>query len=260
MAGRITNCAQFRKWMADAADAALAGNLRAGFDAHLRDCAACRQEFGRMQTLLQAINSDLSASVAAEPSPQFVARIRQRIAEQPQPHRAPLWLPGNAWLTAAGACAALAVFLLAARASHKSPELPHADVAGPVASPPAHIAPLPNPRPSGSVASVPSRPPGFVAARTPSSRAIDRPVPEPEVIVEPGQMQAIFRFAAAMQSGQVDGAKLLADEKKSAAPLVIKPIPVAPPLNVTALNDDATPAASGPGESGDKKSVTGCSD
>ena len=248
--------------MADAADAALSGSLRADFDAHLRDCAACREEFGRMRTLLQAINANLSSTVAAEPSPQLLASVRQRITEQPQPHRAPSWLPRSAWLTTAGASAALAILLFAVRTTHKFNQSPRGSVPNQVASLSTLNQPTvpPTRGPIASTASTERRKSATMLARHSSPRTLRYSAPEPEVIVEPDQMQAILEFAAAARSGQIDGAKLLADEKKSAAPLVIEPMPIAPPLNVTALNDDATPAASGPGESGDKNFVTGRSD
>ena len=261
MVSKITNCAQFRECMTGAADATLSGSLQADFDAHLCDCAACREEFRRAQTLLQAINDGLSASVAAEPSPRLIANVRQRIAEQQC--RAPAWWQERVWLTVASACAALAIFLFAAQTLHKfNARIPN-DAPSPIvaSSTPTHpAAPLNRGPAVESATSAQPRKPAPLFARHTSPRALDRPAPEPEIIVEPGQMQAILEFAAASRSGQIDGAKLLADEKKSAAPLVIEPIPIAPPLNVTALNDDAAPAASGPGESGDKNFVTGRSD
>ena len=260
MAGKITSCAQFREVMADAADAALSGSLQADFDAHLCDCAACREKFHRVQTLLQAISANLSATVAAEPSPQLLASVRQRIAEQRD--RVPAWWRQRAWLIAASACAALAIFLFAVRTTHKFNQPLRDPAPNPIASSSAASNPIGSPtrRPAvESAASAPPRKPAPLFARHASPRALDRPAPEPEVIVDPGQMRAVLEFAAALRSGQIDGAKLLADEKKSAAPLVIEPLTIAP-LKIAALADDAASPASGSGESGDKNFVARRSD
>ncbi|MFZ0638204.1 MAG: hypothetical protein WA020_01405 [Candidatus Acidiferrales bacterium] len=244
MAGKITNCAQFRESMADAADAALSGSLQVDFAAHVRDCAACREEFRRVQTLRQAINDGVSASVAAEPSSQLVANVRRRIAEQQ--YRAPAWWSRSPWLTAAGACAALAILLFAARTLHRlnQPLRDYAPSPIVASSTPSHSAAPVNRGPAvESATSAPSRKPAPLFARHTSPRALHRPAPEPEIIVEPGQMQAILRFAAALQSGQIDGARLLADQKKVAQPLEIQPLTIAP-LQIATLKDESEPAAS----------------
>ncbi len=257
MASKITNCAQFRECMADAA---LSGSLQADFDAHLCECAACREDFHRLQTLLQAINDGLSASVAAEPSPQLIADVRQRIAEYQ--YHAPAWRRQRAWLTAVSACAALAILLFAARTLHKfNQSLPN-DAPSPIAAsstPSRATAPLNHGPAVESATSAPPRKPAPLFARHTSPRALHRAAPEPEIIVEPGQMQAVLEFAAALQSGQIDGVKLLADQKQAAEPLEIKPLVIAP-LKIAALADDAAPPASGGGESGDKNFVAGRSD
>ncbi|MGC1106123.1 MAG: hypothetical protein WA876_06260 [Candidatus Acidiferrales bacterium] len=257
MAAKIKTCAQFRECMADAA---LSGSFHTDLEAHVRDCAACREEFRRVQTLLQAINDGVSASVAAEPSSQLLANVRQRIASQQ--HRAPAWWSRSAWLTAAGACVALAIFLFAARTLHKF-NRPLRDYApSPIAasSTPGHSAASPNRGPTvESATSAPPRKSALVVVRHSSLRTLHCPASEPEIIVDPGQMQAILRFAAALQSGKIDGAKLLADQKQAAEPLEIKPLTIAP-LKIAALTDDVAPPASGSGESGDKNFVAGRSD
>ncbi|MGB6077170.1 MAG: zf-HC2 domain-containing protein [Candidatus Acidiferrales bacterium] len=258
MADKITTCARFREIMADAADAALSGSLRADFDAHLRDCAACREEFGRMRTLLQAINATLSSTVAAEPSPQLLASVRQRITEQPQPHRTPSWLPRSAWLTTAGASAALAILLFAVRTTHKFNQSPRGSVPNQVASLSTLNQPTvpPTRGPIASTASTERRKSATMLARHSSPRTLRYSAPEPEVIVEPGQMQAIFQLVGAAQRGQIDGAELLADEEKVAEPLEIKPLTIAP-LQIVGLKDESGPSASGGSRDDSKDFVNG---
>ena len=68
-------------------------------------------------------------------------------------------------------------------------------------------------------------------ARKLSARRIERQprVPEvPEVIVQPGQMEAVMQFAQMLNSGQIDGAKLLADLKAADQPLEVQPLEIKP--------------------------------
>lgn len=239
--------------MPDAASEALSGNLRIDFEDHLRECAACREEFSRVQALMCAIDEGVSASVAAEPSPQFVAGVRQRIAWQPS--RASIWSSRQAWLTAAAACAVLAVFLLAARALRKTPQPLHANVSRPVASPPAYLAPSPNSGGQESVASVPSRPRTLLAAHRVPPRVLRHSATEPQVIIEPGQMREVLQLVAATQRAQIDGANLLNSEKKAAEPLEIKPIVIAP-LRISALEDEAERSTSNGGLDSSKSSLS----
>ena len=240
MAGNGTNCARFRESMLDAASGAPPGSLRADFDAHARDCAACREEFQRVQALLRSIDDGVRTSLAVEPSPQLVARVRQQLAAQSAP--APAWWSRNAWIAAAGACAALATLLLVARTLHRfdQPHVGHA--ASPVA---VFLTPSRSPMATSrrpvveSARTIPPR----KSARHSSLRTPRPSAPEPQVIVEPGQMQAILQLVAAEQRGQIDGAKLLAGEKKAVAPLEIQPLTIAP-LQIATLKDESEPSAS----------------
>ena len=246
MAGKVTNCARFRESMVEAASGALPGSLHPDFDAHIRQCVSCQQELRRVQTLLQAIDETVSASIAAEPSPQLIANVRQRIAAQPTP--APAWRSGNAWLAAAGACAALAILLFVAGTLHRVIPSRADRPASPLVSlPPNHS--LTPPAPGRHVESartiLPRKPVLMVRA---SVGASHNPARKPEIIVEPGQMQAILQLVAATQRGQIDGAKLLADEKKTTEPLEIEPLTIAP-LQIAALKDES--GSSAPDSSGD---------
>jgi Putative zinc-finger len=257
MAGKITTCARFRESMADAADAALSPSLRTEFDVHLRDCATCREELRRVQMLLEAINDGVSASVAAEPSPQLIANVPQRIAEQQ--YRAPAWWRQRAWLTAASACATLAILLFAARTTHKLNQPLRGPVPNPIASSSAPSNPSGSPtrRPAvESATSVPPRKPAPLFARHASPPALDRPAPEPEIIVEPGQMRAVLEFVAALKSGQVDGTELLGSQREANQPLEIKPLVIAP-LKISALKDESGPSTSNDGQDSHKSFVRG---
>jgi len=255
MAGNPTNCAGIRERVFDAATGSLSATDRAAFDAHLGGCAACAKEFRRVQMLAQAIDHSMSASLAVEPSPQLIANVRWQTSAEP--HRAIIWKQRSMWLTAAGVCAALALLVLTVRSAHKFNFPTQSHTAALIHSPSPAKSTV-QPRLNAAVESATAAQPRKLAlapVHRLSASGVHRKSAGLEVIVQPGQMQAILRLVAATQSGQIDGAKLLTEQKKAAEPLEIKPLVIAP-LKVAAL-DDGTAPASGKDESGDKDFVTG---
>lgn len=240
------SCEQYRSWMTDAAAHELPGNRRSELENHARECAACRQELERLRTLLAAIDLGIAAQTAAEPSPTLMEQVRQRIRNE-----APVASWWNARRVPAVACAA--VLILAASVWTLWPRTGARHELTAASAPPS---PVPAVRPTalGTTASpktAPERHGSVVALVRPvrklSARRIahQRAAPEvPEVIVQPGQMEAVMRFAQELNSGQIDGAKLLADLKAADQPLEIKP------LKTPELAGDKT---SGSSESGSEK-------
>lgn len=260
MAGKLTNCARCRQHMPNAASASLADDTLAAFNAHLCGCAACQNEFRRVQTALQEIDHTLSASLAAEPSAQLVANVLQNIRQDvnSQPHRATAWTRWRAWLTAAGVCTAIALVFFAARISHKLNPPLH-DAATVQTSDPSttKLIPHPNFKASVDASATQSRKPAPMRVLHASLRTTHKKAAEPQVIVQPGQMQAILRFAAAMQRGQIDGAQFLAGQRAINEPIEIKPLPITP-LKIEPLDGDSVPPNStGGSEGSEKDSVSG---
>lgn len=247
------NCEKIRERMPDAVVDALSGRIHAAFDAHVADCAACAKEFQRVRTLSQAIDRGLSAGLSVEPSPQLISNVRRQIAAQP--HRAMSWWQRRAWLTAAGVCATLAILVLTVRSRREFNRTAN-DHATSSINVPSTPKPTVYPRVDPVVQAA--------AAARPRARAV--PVVShalhqaheksagPAIIVQPGQMRAVLRLAKATQNGQIDGAKLLADQKNAAEPIDIKPLVIAP-LKIAALDDETMPDTGG--EKGDKDSVAG---
>src|SRR5215469_1854562 len=248
MAGDTANCAQIRERMLDAASNSLSGTLRASFDAHLAGCAACTTEFRRVQTLLQAIDHRVSASVAAEPSPRLMANVRREIAAQPG--RVRPWWSRSVWLTAAGACAALALLMLTLRFVHKfnSPAQGHVAVSIHSPSPAKSTAhPRLNATIESAAAAQPRKQAGTHVHRL-SGSGVHQNFAEPEVIVQPGQMQAVLQLVSAAQKREIDGANLL-DSQKTSEPFEIKPLTIAP-LKISALKDDSESLTSSSSQDG----------
>ena len=220
------NCERYRDWMTDAAADELPENRRIELEDHVRECAACRQEFQRVRTLLEAIDLAVTAQAAAEPAPRFMEQVRQRIREEASV--APWW---NARWVPAVACAAVlivaaSIWTLWPRTGARHDLTASSTTPSPVqavrpAAAAATAKPKITPERRGSMVAL-ARP-----ARKLNARRIERQraaLEVPEVIVEPGQMEAVMRFAQELNSGQIDGAKLLADLKAADQPLKIKPL------------------------------------
>lgn len=98
-------CERYQKQLMDAALGGLEPGHEAELRAHVAGCDACAAEFERQQRLVLAMERAIDASAAVEPSPEFTARVRMKIAEQP----APASWPGGWMPAAAGALAVLAL-------------------------------------------------------------------------------------------------------------------------------------------------------
>lgn len=217
------NCEQYRSSMTDAD---LPGNCRTELENHARECPACRQEFERVGTLLAAIDLGVTAQTAAEPSPTWMEQVHQRIRDESSV--TPWW---NARWVPAMACAA--VLILAASVWTLWPRTGARHELTATSAPPSPVQAV---RPAaagttGSPKTAPERHGSVVALLPPvrklSARRMERQRAAPEVpgvIVQPGQMEAVMRFAQQVNSGQIDGAKLLADLKAADQPLEIKPL------------------------------------
>jgi len=217
---------RYRDWMTSAAADELPKNRRTELENHARECAACRQELERMRTLMEAINLGVTAQAAAEPSPRLMEQVRQRIRDQAP--IAPWW---NARWVPALACAA--VLIVAASVWTLWPRTATRRELAANSAPPS---PVQGVRPAAAATTAkpkitPERRGSMVAlarpARKPNARRIERQpsaTEVPEVVVQPGQMEAVMQFAQALNSGQIDGAKLLADLKAADQPLEIKPL------------------------------------
>ncbi|MGB6821730.1 MAG: zf-HC2 domain-containing protein [Candidatus Acidiferrales bacterium] len=220
------SCERYQSWMTDAAADELQENRRTELENHVRECSACRQELQRVRTLMDAIDLGVTAQAAAEPSPRLMEQVRQRIRDEAPV--APWW---NARWVPAVACTAVLIVAASVWALWPRSGAWH-DVTASSASPspvqavrPAAVETTANPK------ITPERHGSVVAFARPARRLNARRMklhlsaPEiPEVIVLPGQMEAVMQFAQALNSGQIDGAKLLADLKAADQPLKIKPL------------------------------------
>ena len=228
------DCLHYKDQLTDAALASLAhgeaARWRAGdaeeLNAHLASCVACAAELARVRLLLSAIDRGVEASVRAEPSPEMMARVRRRIAEEPAPHAGiGMWIP-----VAATLAVTVAAFLwLGIRPGPRriAPASSH-EVA--VKSTPAQ----PPRRAEAGAASANVAPP--VAAHPGVSRAL-KPAGRLDVLVPPGQMAAALQLQAALRNGRVDPSSVVADADKEelGEPLDIARLKI-PPLEFPKLD------------------------
>jgi len=220
------SCERYRDWMTNAAAGELPENRRSELENHARECATCRQEFQRVRTLMEAIDLGVTAQAAAEPSPRFLEQVRQRIRDEASV--ASWW---NARWVPALACAAVLIVAASLWTLWPRTGTRHGLTASSAAPSPVQPVRPAAVRTTAKPKITPERRGSMVAlahpARKLDARRIERQsaAPEiPEVIVQPGQMEAVMQFAQALDSGQIDGAKLLADLKAADQPLKIKPL------------------------------------
>lgn len=205
------DCKRYKENLAAAALGALEPRREAEFSAHLAACAACRAALDDERRLLHIIDRGVAASVAAEPSAEFVTRVRRRLDQEPLPTHS--WFVG--WVPAAAG--ALAVLVLAALwLARRPPVLPG------TAEPPRSAEG--RQRPSREEPSPAGKTPGGARSALPVEQAatprgqgsaihlkrqVGARTARPEVLVPPGQRAAVLQFYEAVGSGRVDTALLL---------------------------------------------------
>lgn len=127
---------------------------------------------------LNALDRELTELLAVEPSPEFAARVRVRIDEQPAASFAWRWWLGAAIAAAAVVVIAVAIIGQTPRVQLSAPV--HTDVR---LSPPVHpVAPV--------ATTTPKLPPRVAAVHAPSPKA------EPETLFDPSLAAAVRRLAS----------------------------------------------------------------
>ncbi len=224
-------CQRYQGWITEQALGALAVNREAELLAHVAECTQCSAALHRSRVLHQAISLGIAKTVGAESSPDFAARVRQRIAEHPAPARFAAFFPAVAG--ALVLAAALLALWLRPQAPPRRPGAPAQshDIAatGRIPSQPAAVIRRPLtelPLHSGE---------GPAEANRRSSRAANT-APAFVVLVPPGELQAVVQFAAALNRAGVVHAQLRNNVEETRNPLVVKSLEF-PALEMTKLED-----------------------
>ena len=192
-----------------------------------------------------ALEREIETALSVDPSPEFLVRVRTRVAAEPEPST---WRLSWA-IAAAGAMAAVIVLIVAVTRGGQTtspasadrslaPEKPSADTSAGVVPPvdrreaPASI---PSPLPALSASTVSAAPPAF--SRTARSGLAVREK-EPEVLVSPDEAAGLRRLIAIVRDGRVDLTSALVESTQAARALqppneiVVEPITVFAPITL----------------------------
>lgn len=229
------SCEKYSGWLTDAALGELRAEREPELLAHAMECDACREALAHARAVHELVDRGVESLVAGEPSAQFATRLRQRIAKESEPPRSSwaAWAP-----VAAGALALAAVLAItvARRSVHNESNPSVASVVNPISAPSETV--------TGSAAS--PRNVEQTASKRDSERAVRARAAItalPEIIVPKGQLSAAAQLSAAINSGRIDGNRLLAAREDYEKPLEVKLIEIAP-MEIPAL-DAATEKPAG---------------
>ena len=231
-------CERFRDALADVA----AGEpAPAGVEAHLATCEACRAELAGLRRALAVADAEMAGLLAAEPTPELAARIRQAVAEAESrgpalPHElSSAWRFGWLWPGMAAAATLLVALAVAVGRGTESTPAPRVAVD---AARPGSVVPSVHGRAAGRLEPGPSHVDAAARARgdgaSARSRSADRrAIPaEPEVLVPPGEVKALLRFAEHLQRRSVPTDSLLVADLSVPLPepkaLEIAPLEIVP--------------------------------
>ncbi len=213
------------------------GAITPDLEAHLEGCGACRERLAEKQALLGRIDQVLTSQLDVEPSPALRRRVIARVAQAhgQRRRRAP-------WAAAAALAAGLAMALLAAGLVRHSPETSseRATASGP--NVPAGgaksegVAPVPSVPTTGAALT-----PHVVHRRSPPAAAPPAAAPEPEVLVPPGQEDALRRFASSLREDSGNPRPLLRATATVEGPVAPPPLIQIPVLASEPLSDPADP-------------------
>jgi hypothetical protein len=192
--------------------------------AHLGNCESCREDYQRTQTAVSLADQAVSALTSGEPSSQFASRLRARIANESAPDR-------SAWAVRIPIVASVLIFIaIVGIAAAKWVERGAAR------------------RPLPVVASIPSEPataatsatrPGTADRMTTSVRVHPHAAVRqrtPDVLVAPGQMQALLRLAEITRHRRGRAAIEVARHDDFVQSLEVTPLEIQP-LDVGKIED-----------------------
>ncbi|HXN64739.1 MAG TPA: hypothetical protein VN862_05345 [Candidatus Acidoferrales bacterium] len=206
---------------------------------HLAGCGSCRVTFDQRRAFLAEMDRGVTSLVSAQPSAALIPRVRQEIAAVSVSRDKNRWQWTGAGIVVTAA-AALAIFFVT-RPNIRKQSRP---ISGALsnASQPLKASPKLAPEnimahTSNSVAAPTygrtERRQRHVSLRE-AAKSILPPSPTFEIIVPPGQREAVLRFAQAMREYSIDEAQLIAasnEEVTGPAPLALAP------LSITLLNE-----------------------
>jgi hypothetical protein len=248
--------------------------------AHVAECEACRDAYNEAGALRSFVDRGMEKLVGglreSEPSPQFAARLRARLAAEPAPSRwnlvvSEMWESATRrplyYVAGTAAVALLIAFAMSSWTRRERSTSPAPIEALTAQIPPAVTPPSTAPSNSGNDAqraaspqlpraANPEHAPTTLASRPPEAHVTASPAPEshetgsrpasrePEVLVPKDQMRAVAQLYQAAQSGRVDAEQLYVAQQKTREPVEVKPIEITP---LESAADSVPNSAKGPG-------------
>jgi hypothetical protein len=210
--------------------------------AHVAECESCREAYDHVKTVRAVVDDSVEALVAAEPSAQFMTRLRARLAREPAPSRW-TWDVRKFFENQSGERLSYAVgaFVLATILTFAMVGSPGRHAAAPSS--------LEDPRPSFA-STIPAKPTDEISntvgnlelPRKPSSaRLVSSPNSQPEVLVPKGQLLAVAEFYEVTRSSRVNVGQIYAAQEEPQEPLEVKPIEITPlePLDAGIADTDS---------------------
>lgn len=171
-----------------------------------------------------ALDRDIQEALAVQPSAGFAARLRARLASEPDPAA---WPMRGIF---AGACAVAAAVVLAIVASIPRPPDEHVSSLGDTQPPPAQVVDT-EPSPSAE----PLKVDASERRGVPRSRARSRSRTQPEVILSPAELKGLRQMMAAVREGRFQ-AVFPPDPFDADAPLAAEPEITIPPITIEPID------------------------
>jgi hypothetical protein len=211
--------------------------------AHVAECEAWREAYDHARAVRTVVDRGVETLVAGEPSPQFIVRLRARIAAEPAPAGS-IWEAWKIWKPASrqplsyvvGAVVLATILIIGVTGLPRR----HVSVSTmaevvPATSPSLHAATaFPN------AAAIPDHSRKEVISRSVPSPRIRR---EPEVMVPKGELLAVVQFYEEVHGRPVDSEQLYVAQQEPQKPLELKPIEITPlePLETPVDDSDEGP-------------------
>ena len=191
----------------------------------------------RLRDEPSAIDRELADALAVEPSPDFVARVRMRVENEPAPRRA--WVGWTTWMpVTAGVLVAATVVMMVVAPHPKVAPAPGSDrvlpaaarTSAPTSAPATGSAVAPAAVPSAVASSTPDRThpsTALGAANATAKTATWGAHAEPEVLVAQDEAAALRRLFARASQGHLLGASFASEPPEAAGDVMSLEIEIA---------------------------------
>jgi len=209
-------CEKYSGWLTDAALDGLLSSKQGELFAHASECEACRKAYAQAKQLSTFVDAGVSALVSGEPSDQFTARLRSRIANERHANRA-AWAWRIPFAATTAIVAAILVITLANWREHDGPRPQIVAIDLPASGP-----------------ATPSVP-GFTQKRVAHSSHLRQEVlgqptlsTQSEILVPPGQLTLAMQFSDVTEKRRAGGKDRVSAQAEIEKPLEIKAIVIEP--------------------------------